>query len=83
MELGDGLFEVILVKNPRNLAEAANVASELLTKNIHSQYVIALHSRRVRFTFNHEVTWTLDGEAGGAHSDVTLINPHTPVSILV
>jgi len=83
VNLGDGEFEVILIKNPHDLAEAANMAGDILSRNVHAQSVVALHSRWVKFHFEEDVAWTIDGEAGGSHREVTLVNPHRPLKILV
>lgn len=87
VELSDGLFEVVLVKNPEGPMQAGEVIGEVITdvlaKNLRSEYVILLHSRRVRFTFEEPTAWTRDGEAGGSYTELTLENIHAPIKILV
>ena len=80
--LNDGLFEVILVKNPKNVLEMNQIVSSLLSHNYSSGPVTMLKSRKVKFTFDRPVKWTRDGENGGAHSEVTLENLHKKISIM-
>jgi len=83
VELGDGLFEVILIRNPKNLIDLNKLISDILSKNYNSQNVMVLHSSKVSFHFNRPVAWTRDGENGGQHEAVTLINHHAAVNFIV
>lgn len=70
--LGDGRFEVILIKRPKNVNDLNGIISGILLRNYNNEYVTVLQSRRVRFTFTKPVSWTRDGENGGCHTDITL-----------
>ena len=83
VELGDGLFEVILIRNPKNLIDLNKLISDILSKNYNSQNVMVLHSKEVTFHFPHPVAWTRDGENGGQHKTVTLVNHHAAVNFIV
>lgn len=83
VELSDGLFEVVLVKNPAGPLQAGAVITDVLATNLHSEHVTLLHSKKVRFVFEKPTPWTRDGEAGGEFSDLTLENIHVPIKILV
>lgn len=63
--LDDGLFELLLVKTPANLAEAGTLAAKLLAREFDGQWLRLLRTDRVRFSFEEETAWTLDGEFGG------------------
>ncbi len=64
VKLDDGLFEVMLVKLPRTLAELNTIANALLQQKPDGN-VIGFHAARVRFTSPFPLPWTLDGEFGG------------------
>lgn len=81
--LNDGLFEVILVKNPKNVIEMNQIVSNIVSKNFNSGPLTMLKSRKIKFTFDYPVKWTRDGEAGGAHRVVELENLHSAIKILV
>ncbi len=81
--LNDGLFEVTLVKNPKNVLDMNQIVTNIFTKNFSGGQVTMLKSKRVKFTFEKPVKWTRDGEAGGAHQVVELENLHAPIKIIV
>ena len=83
VELGDGLFEVILIKNPRRLSDMNGIISDITSRKYTSNNVIVLHSKYVRFTFDQPVALTRDGENGGIHRDLTLRNLHAAIRLIV
>ncbi|NLT63841.1 MAG: YegS/Rv2252/BmrU family lipid kinase [Clostridiales bacterium] len=83
IELNDGLFEVVLVRNPTNVIEMNKIASTILLQNFSGSQVMMVQSKHVKFTFDKPVKWTRDGEAGGAHQEVVLENMHSAISFLI
>lgn len=83
VDLGDGMFEVILVRNPKNVLDMNQIVSSVLSRKYDNQHVQMLKSRRVRFTFREPVAWTRDGESGGLHTDVVIENRRAAVRIIV
>ena len=83
VSLSDGLFEVILVKNPRNLMDMNAIVRDVLTKKYQTPHVTVLHSRHVRFSFDKSAKWTRDGESGGLHDSVTLENIPQAIQIML
>ena len=63
--LNDGLLEVLLVKEPRSLAERSELLSDLLRMNLSSRHLILLKTRKITFVPETKLPWTLDGEFGG------------------
>lgn len=64
--LNDGLFEIMLIKYPKNLIDFQMTVSDLLTQNLSSERFEIFRTSRARFMFESEVPWTLDGEFGGS-----------------
>lgn len=83
VSLSDGLFEVILVKNPHSITDLSAIALDILGKKYQDPHVQVLHSNKVRFVCEKGVKWTRDGEAGGVHSDVTLENRSRAIRIML
>lgn len=83
VNLSDGLFEVILVRNPENIAYLGGIALDILGKKYQDPHVQVLHSRKVRFLCEEPVKFTRDGEAGGLHGDVTLENLKHAIRIVL
>lgn len=68
VSMNDGLFEVILIKAPKNIAELIEIAGTLVSGDIHNKankHVQMFRTKKVTFTFEENTEWTLDGEYGG------------------
>ena len=83
VSLSDGLFEVILVKNPESIAYLGGIVLDILGKKYQDPHVKVLHSRRVHIQCDTPVKFTRDGEAGGLHSEAVLENLHQAIRILL
>ena len=81
--LDDGLFEALLIRKPRNLAELNATVANILKRNFNSDNITLLHTGRIRFEFDSEVQWTRDGEDGGIFKTVDVVNHHQAVRINV
>ena len=66
--LNDGYLEVLLIKEPRTIAEQSELMSDLLRVNLNSRHITALKAKKITFTTDREIPWTLDGEFGGSPS---------------
>lgn len=67
VSLNDGLFEVLLVRRPKTLAELQIIIKTLLQqKPADGETVITFHTARMQVTCPEPLPWTLDGEFGGA-----------------
>ena len=83
VELDDGLFEVLLIKMPRNAADLNICISNVLTQNFSTAHVCLLHTQKIRFEFDTNVTWTIDGEDGGTYTSVEAENFHRAINLMV
>ena len=83
VDLGDGVFELILVKNPQSLLELNAIFMDIATQKYDSEYVQIIKAKEIRFQFEEHVPWTRDGEDGGSHREVTLRVAHPGVQIFV
>jgi len=83
VDLADGEFEVILVKQPVVLADFMEIMSSLTVKTYDGDNFQMLHASKVKFMLDEKVAWTVDGEDGGKHKEVEIINCHQAVKIVV
>ena len=83
MSLSDGMFEIVLVKMPTNIADFNNMATNLLAQNLEVDNILFLHSQKVKFTFSEGVAWTRDGENGGIVKSVEVENCHHALTYIV
>ena len=75
VRLDDGLFEVILIRQPRTIEDWQSILTALTTLEPDEDgAVIAFPAGEVTFTCDRSVAWTVDGEFGGEHTVTTVRN---------
>ena len=82
VSLGDGLFETLLIRRPKQFGDLSRIITGVLNQYSDNENVILVQSKNLRFTFEEPVAWTRDGEAGGVTTDVTLRNNHAAIHII-
>ena len=81
--LNDGVFEVTLVKSPKNPIELNDILGYLTGLIKDSDMVYSFQTSQIRLTSSEKVSWTLDGEYGGDHTQVTVEDHHKALEIIV
>lgn len=80
--LNDGLFEVTLIRHPKNPMELNSILAALISENIDSEYMYCFKAKELLIESGESVSWTLDGEYGGEHIRVCLENKCRAVNIM-
>lgn len=83
VDLSDGLFEVTLIRNPRNPIEMSEILNCLTTGRRDSEMLYSFQTSEIRFKSTEEVPWTTDGEFGGKASESLVKNEHKALDIMV
>jgi YegS/Rv2252/BmrU family lipid kinase len=81
--LNDGVFEVTLIKMPRNPMELNEIIGFMTGLIPDSDMVYSFQTASIRFTCSEEVPWTLDGEFGGNHKMVSVIDEKGALEIAI
>lgn len=81
--LDDGVFEVTLIKKPKNPIELNEIIASLINLVDDTDMVYSFKTDEVKFTASEDIPWTLDGEYGGAHAEVAVTNLCRTVKIMV
>lgn len=81
--LDDGVFEVTLIKRPKNPLELNEIVTSLLARVDNTDLIYSFKTSEIRFFAEREVSWTLDGEYGGSHQQTVIKNWHQAVEIMV
>lgn len=81
--LDDGVFEVTLIRRPKNPLELNEIVTSLLSRVDNTELIYSFKTGEIRFDTEIEVPWTLDGEYGGAHQQAVIKNWHRAVEIMV
>lgn len=82
VHMDDGLFEVTLFKAPKNPMELQGIVNGFLTRNHNKNLVYQFRTQRLTLSFPTSTAWTLDGEFGGAHQEVSITNRKHALAIL-
>lgn len=79
----DGEFEVTLIKTPQNPLELNDLLGAIMLRQINPERMYSFKSGCIRFESVEAIPWTLDGEYGGAHEKVTVLNKRQALPIMV
>ena len=83
VNLSDGLFEVLMIRTPKNLSEIQTLLTDVANRNfVESPHILYQKARKVSIRSDSPLAWTVDGESGGETTDVTLVNHKRAISIL-
>ena len=81
--LDDGLFEVTLIKTPRNAAELNEIIACLTNLRSESDRIYSFKTDELRISPYQAIPWTLDGEFGGEQTQITIKSMHRALNIRV
>ena len=81
VDLNDGLFEVILVKNPKNTVEVSEIAMAFALRQ-YSSTVQFISAKKICFETSSPQNWTLDGEFEQGGKNIEIINLESAIKII-
>lgn len=81
VRMDDGLFEVVLVRQPKTPLDWQNIFNELVQPHEESQFLIEFKTPGLQVSSNTEISWTLDGEFGGTLKEVRIDNQYQALTI--
>ena len=76
VDMGDGLFEILLVRAPENLGEIHECIQALQSQKYNCAMLTFRSAQKVRIFADPEMPWTLDGEREEGHSEVEVVPEH-------
>lgn len=83
VEMDDGMFEVTLIREPKNPLELQEILNALLMEDASSERLISFKTAQLRIDSPQEVPWVLDGEFGGNPREIEVKNQYRVLSIMV
>ncbi len=81
--LDDGVFEVTLIKKPRNPIELNEIIASLINLVDDTDLVYSFKTDEIKIISKNEIAWTLDGEFGGDQTEVLIRNQKQAIEIMV
>lgn len=79
----DGLFEVTLIKTPKNPIALQEIIVALLIEQVDTKHMYTFKTKKITFDSVEEIPWTLDGEFGGEQDYVEIENVQKAMEIMV
>ena len=80
ISFSDGLFEMLLIKAPKNIFELQGIINSLLTYKYDTANVSLIRTSRAEFSFEKPTEWSLDGEryAGENKAQIEILGQKIP-----
>lgn len=82
VDMGDGLFEILLVRAARNLEEIGECIRAVQSQKYNCEMITFRSARSVRIFADPEMPWTLDGEREDGHEEVMAENLHHAIRLI-
>ena len=82
VDMGDGKFELLLVRAPRDLLEISECIRALQTQKYNCAMITFRSTTHVRVLDGAEIVWTLDGERQDGQETVDIVNRHHAISLI-
>ena len=82
VDLGDGEFEIMLVRSPKNLAELTECIQALQTQKYNCSMITFFSAREVTVEASPEMAWSLDGERQEGAQKVSVRNLHHAIQLI-
>ncbi|MBE6903659.1 MAG: YegS/Rv2252/BmrU family lipid kinase [Ruminococcaceae bacterium] len=70
--INDGLFEVILIRNPNNPLDLQMILNSIISRKPDPRHVKIFKASKIKISSEEEIPWTLDGEFGGSHKEANI-----------
>lgn len=83
VKFDDGEFEVMLIKKPKSLIGLQEIITALLVENFDTKHMYTFKAKEIKLKSKEEIPWTLDGEFGGQHEEVHIINKKQALEIMI
>ena len=81
-KLNDGLFEMVLVRKPKDMTKLPEILSAYVRGDTNVPEIIFLQTDAVRIVCDEPVKWSLDGENGGACKEAYIENKMHRIRIM-
>ena len=82
VDMGDGIFEVMLIRAPRNVNEIPECLLAVQNQSFNCGMITFRPARTVKITADPFMAWTLDGEKADGYQKITVENLHHAIRIV-
>lgn len=82
VDMGDGLFEVLLVRAAQNLEEVRECIRAVQSQQYSCSMITFRSARSIRIQASPDMPWTLDGEKEEGHEEILVENLHHALRLI-
>lgn len=83
VDLSDGLFEIILIKNPKTPFELSRMLRSIRKKEYKDKLIQFIKAPEVTFYMDEKIPWSIDGEFEAGGKEIRIKNIPNAIRILV
>lgn len=83
VDMSDGLFEMLLVKSPKNILDLTEIVHMLTTQDYNTDKIEFINAKEFKITTDGETPWSLDGEYQEPCEEIEIKNLHHVVDIMI
>lgn len=83
VQLNDGLFEVLLIRNPANVLGFQTIIDGIVKHELNRENLEFFRTKKILVTSDGALDWTLDGEHGVSNDKIKIKNIHNAVRFIV
>ena len=83
VDMSDGLFEVLLIKYPKNPAELMGLLMDLNANNYTGNMFEFFSARELTITTDDDIAWTIDGEYEKGSDTVNIKNLSGALNLVI
>ncbi len=82
VDMGDGVFEVALVKKPKNLIELNKIIAAITSSNFDNGQIEFYKSSKINIIYDDKLDWSLDGEHAESDGNILIENIHHGIKFI-
>ena len=82
VDMGDGQFEILLVRMPRNLTEVSECIQAVQSQKYNCAMITFRSARKVNIWPDPDMPWTLDGERADGQPEIRVENLHLAIRLI-
>lgn len=82
VKLNDGIFEVVLIKNPSSITEFQSILEGILRQDLDRKGIEFFHTKAITVSGGSDVSWTLDGEYAAGKDEIKIENIHSAIRLI-
>jgi len=83
VDLNDGLFEIILIQNPKTLLELSRILLSISKREYNDKLIQFIKAPEATFYMEDPIPWAIDGEYAEGDKKITIKNIANAITIMV